>query len=175
MKIRCILGICLVLTAAGRAQTASDQTQYFALFMEGKKVGYAIQNRVVAEGKVTTTEQVSLTISRLNMPVTMNTTETSIETIDGKPLAFESLQDFSMMMIKITGKVNKNGKADITVTSMGAEEKSTIEWPKGAVMAEGLRLLQIKRGLKQGQTYTCLLYTSPSPRDRTRSRMPSSA
>ena len=27
----------------------------------------------------------------------------------------------------------------------------------------------------QGRTYTCLLYTSPSPRDRTRSRMPSSA
>ena len=26
-----------------------------------------------------------------------------------------------------------------------------------------------------GMTYTCLLYTSPSPRDRTRSRMPSSA
>ena len=25
------------------------------------------------------------------------------------------------------------------------------------------------------QNYTCLLYTSPSPRDRTRSRMPSSA
>ena len=160
MKIRCILGICLVLTAAGRAQTASDQTEYFALFIEGKKVGYAIQNRVVAEGKVTTTEQVSLTISRLNMPVTMNTTETSIETIDGKPLAFESLQDFSMMMIKITGKVNKNGKADITVTSMGAEEKSTIEWPKGAVMAEGLRLLQIKRGLKQGQTYTAKIFSA---------------
>ena len=31
--------------------------------------------------------------------------------------------------------------------------------------------------IKIGQTmpYTCLLYTSPSPRDRTRSRMPSSA
>ena len=26
-----------------------------------------------------------------------------------------------------------------------------------------------------GKTYNCLLYTSPSPRDRTRSRMPSSA
>ena len=26
-----------------------------------------------------------------------------------------------------------------------------------------------------GQKYSCLLYTSPSPRDRTRSRMPSSA
>ena len=29
--------------------------------------------------------------------------------------------------------------------------------------------------LKDDDTITCLLYTSPSPRDRTRSRMPSSA
>eukprot|EP00657_Telonema_sp_P-1_P007836 TRINITY_DN28110_c0_g1_i1.p2 TRINITY_DN28110_c0_g1~~TRINITY_DN28110_c0_g1_i1.p2 ORF type:complete len:100 (-),score=36.93 TRINITY_DN28110_c0_g1_i1:77-376(-) len=28
---------------------------------------------------------------------------------------------------------------------------------------------------KTGNSYSCLLYTSPSPRDRTRSRMPSSA
>ena len=28
---------------------------------------------------------------------------------------------------------------------------------------------------KRFSDYTCLLYTSPSPRDRTRSRMPSSA
>ena len=33
-----------------------------------------------------------------------------------------------------------------------------------------------KRALqKTGQVCICLLYTSPSPRDRTRSRMPSSA
>ena len=35
-----------------------------------------------------------------------------------------------------------------------------------------------KRGEKVNKTdtkHTCLLYTSPSPRDRTRSRMPSSA
>ena len=28
---------------------------------------------------------------------------------------------------------------------------------------------------RDGTSYVCLLYTSPSPRDRTRSRMPSSA
>ena len=34
-----------------------------------------------------------------------------------------------------------------------------------------------RRGVQQGQVedWLCLLYTSPSPRDRTRSRMPSSA
>ena len=38
--------------------------------------------------------------------------------------------------------------------------------------------LRILSGLEKpsgGQVYICLLYTSPSPRDRTRSRMPSSA
>ena len=30
-------------------------------------------------------------------------------------------------------------------------------------------------GLEDGTYYTCLLYTSPSPRDRQKSRMPSSA
>ena len=41
------------------------------------------------------------------------------------------------------------------------------------------RLLQAdvirQRDHVQAQRTTCLLYTSPSPRDRTRSRMPSSA
>ena len=36
-----------------------------------------------------------------------------------------------------------------------------------------LDALYLKR--KQISLYVCLLYTSPSPRDRTRSRMPSSA
>ena len=33
----------------------------------------------------------------------------------------------------------------------------------------------LDRLAREGVVYTCLLYTSPSPRDRTRSRMPSSA
>ena len=35
--------------------------------------------------------------------------------------------------------------------------------------------LQLREKQKAKYTYGCLLYTSPSPRDRTRSRMPSSA
>ena len=43
---------------------------------------------------------------------------------------------------------------------------------------EGLKDIgskSIKTPLEPAITYSCLLYTSPSPRDRTRSRMPSSA
>ena len=40
-------------------------------------------------------------------------------------------------------------------------------------LTSGLR--EIGRGYKEIYFDACLLYTSPSPRDRTRSRMPSSA
>ena len=43
----------------------------------------------------------------------------------------------------------------------------------GGVMANDLGFPDI--GLTTLQDVSCLLYTSPSPRDRTRSRMPSSA
>src|SRR5665811_2164653 len=42
----------------------------------------------------------------------------------------------------------------------------------GGVATGALVLVEIRR---RGRQQTCLLYTSPSPRDRTRSRMPSSA
>ena len=41
--------------------------------------------------------------------------------------------------------------------------------------AGGIHALNADPNISALQAYTCLLYTSPSPRDRTRSRMPSSA
>jgi len=40
---------------------------------------------------------------------------------------------------------------------------------------EGILIATYAIGAEQAYIYICLLYTSPSPRDRTRSRMPSSA
>ena len=51
---------------------------------------------------------------------------------------------------------------------MGITEGAVLRWLKqaGDAVVEGEVLAEIE---------TCLLYTSPSPRDRTRNRMPSSA
>ena len=43
------------------------------------------------------------------------------------------------------------------------------------LVEHGDLLLLIKPQFEVGAANICLLYTSPSPRDRTRSRMPSSA
>jgi len=42
---------------------------------------------------------------------------------------------------------------------MGTEQKSTFEWPSGAVMAEGLRSIQLKKGLKEGTSYTARVFS----------------
>ena len=41
--------------------------------------------------------------------------------------------------------------------------------------APKVELTEKEKATANGEPYICLLYTSPSPRDRTRSRMPSSA
>jgi hypothetical protein len=141
-------------------EAASDETEYFAVFMEGKKVGHAIQTRVVEDEKVTTSEEVSITISRADIPVTIKMTETSIETTEGKPLGFKVAQDMSIMTMNVAGTVDEQGTVNVTTKTMGDEKKSTLEWPSGAVMAEGLRLMTLSKGLKEGTTYTANIFSS---------------
>jgi hypothetical protein len=166
MRIISFLYICLILAAGSQlvfagsteSKTDSGSAEYFAVFMEGKKVGHAIQSRVVSEGKVTTSERVSITISRTGIAVTVKTNETSIETIDGKPLGFKVEQMLGPMAMKISGTVDKEGSLHL---SMGNDQNETQQWPSGAVMSEGLRLLELEKGLKEGQEYEAKVY-SPS-------------
>jgi hypothetical protein len=127
--------------------------------MEGKKVGHAVQTRVVADGKVTSSEKVRLTVSRASIAVTVETQETSIETTDGKPLGFEVTQQLGAMTMKVAATVDEQGTASLTTTSMGTEQTSTLEWPQGAVMAEGLRLQTLEKGLEEGIEYSVKIFS----------------
>ncbi len=159
MTIKYLIVMCLVLLLPCLPAIASTQTEYFAVFMEGKKIGYAIQSRVAADGKVTTSEEVNIQVSRDGVPVSISTTATSIETADGKPLGFEAVQNLGLMVMNISGAVNKQGMVNMTITStMGGEQKRTFKWPSGAVMAEGLRLQQLEKGLKEGLEYGAKLF-----------------
>ncbi|MCJ7777992.1 MAG: hypothetical protein MUP16_06730, partial [Sedimentisphaerales bacterium] len=160
MKIRYIV-VVLVLASAGFSKAASEETEYFAVFMDGKKVGHAIHSRVEADGKVTSSEKVSITLSRANVPVTISMTETGIETVDGKPVGFEVIQDLGIMSMKSAGTVDPNGTVNVTTKMMGNEQKSTMQWLAGAVMTEGLEQLSRKQGLKEGTTYKAQIF-SPS-------------
>jgi len=160
MKFRYVLGIWLVLATGGLPEAASGEAEYFAVFMEGKKVGCSIRNRVVSEGKVTSTEEIKITLSRFGVPISINAVETSVETADGAPLGFEAVQGFGLMATKMNGTVSSQGTVNITTTTMGVEQKGKFEWPEGAVMAEGLRLLELKQGLREGTNYRVRVFSA---------------
>ena len=62
------------------------------------------------------------------------------------------------------------GNTTGTLSSSNAGTRTIGSNANGITLSNGLN-----GGLASNYTLTCLLYTSPSPRDRTRSRMPSSA
>lgn len=163
MKIMRLLCVCLMLAApaalkAGSEKAQESETEYFAVFMEGKKAGHARQDRVVRDGKVTSSEKVTLTISRAGVSLTVTMSVITVETIDGKPLSFESIQDLGMMKMEISGVIQPDGKLALVNRSAGSEQKSIIDWPSGALMAEGLSLLLESKGMKEGTEYSCRIF-----------------
>ena len=131
-----------------------DETEYYALFLEGKKVGYAIQDRTVDGQKVTTSVDLKITLSRAGIPVSIQTKSDSFETADGKPIGFELEQNLGMMETKTVGMINDQGKLIIKA----GDQQMESEWPTGALMSEGVRLLHYKHGLKPGSSYSMKVF-----------------
>ncbi|MFZ2146000.1 MAG: hypothetical protein WAV28_02175, partial [Sedimentisphaerales bacterium] len=139
---------------AGAEQAQPEETEYFALFLEGKKVGYAIQNRAAADSKVTTSVELKITLSRIGVSVSVQTKASTIETIEGKPLGFELEQALGMMATKTVGTIDEQGKVIVKT----GQQQVEFDWPSGAVMSEGMRLLLLKHGLTEGTTYTVKMF-----------------
>jgi len=136
------------------AEDQGEETEYFALFMEGKKVGYAIQRREVEGEKVTTSVDLKITLSRTGIPVSVQTQAITFETIDGKPLGFELEQAMGIMASKTTATIDEQGKVKVKT----GQQEVEFEWPDGAVMSEGMRLLHLDRGLTEGTTYNVKVF-----------------
>jgi hypothetical protein len=161
MRVRGTLLVSIIGFVLSLQFCALGETQYLAIFIDGQRAGYAVRNRVASEKIVRTTEQVMLTVNRLGVPVTMSTVETSIETIEGQPLGFEAIQDMSVWRTTISGTISRDGKVEVTSITGQFEQKKNFKWPDGALMAEGLRLLELKHGLTEGTEYSAKVF-SPS-------------
>ena len=75
-------------------------------------------------------------------------------------------------LIMETGKIARQADGAVLATYGETVVLATVVAAKSP--REGVDFLPLTVDYQE-KTYACLLYTSPSPRDRTRSRMPSSA
>jgi hypothetical protein len=161
MKTR-ILAIMIIVQLAAASFARADDIEYSAVFIDGSKVGHAVHSRVVSGSRVTTTDTVNMTISRLGQSILLKTKESCVETLKGEPISFVSEQDMGIATMKTEGTVGKDGNVRIRTTGMGgAVQENGIAWPAGALMAEGLRLAQLEKKLNEGTTYELDVF-SPS-------------
>ena len=85
------------------------------------------------------------------------------------------MNDISFMIGKKEriGLIGRNGAGKSTMLKIIADiarpDEGSIELPTGTTIG------YLRQEFELDETKNCLLYTSPSPRDRQKSRMPSSA
>ena len=80
------------------------------------------------------------------------------------------LVEVSMVIQNMISPMLESLKTHALDNEMQIPEKIMNQWPIEKSIHE-----EVKSSLAIDKLLSCLLYTSPSPRDRTRSRMPSSA
>lgn len=136
---------------------AAEEVDYMAILLDGKKLGHAIHTRKVEGVKVITTEEMNLLIGRGESAIQYKGKEVSVETNLGKPWAFEMVQTISGMKQTRKGAI-RSGKIDLTIQNGPTTQQQLIAYPKGALMAEGMRLLQLKKGLTPGLKYEVSLF-----------------
>jgi len=162
MRVRFILFGIAFLACHVNAIGAEEKGEFCAVLINGKKVGYSTHARRVVGGKVRTSEMIDITINRGGTIAEIRLGQSSLETIDGKPINFEVNQKVGDNEMALKGILNKQGKCDLTVTNAGKTNTSTIKWCKDALMAEGLRLLTLKKGLEEGTTFTARVFEPAS-------------
>lgn len=145
------------LVSGSFVMAATEEVDYMAILMDGKKIGHAVHTRRVEASRVTTIEQMNLLIGRGPAAIQFTGTETSVENTAGKPVAFEIVQNISGMEQRRKGTIN-SGKVRMTIQNGPATEQKVIAYPRGALMAEGMRLLQLQMGLEPGLKYETQIF-----------------
>ena len=155
--------IALLLAATPLAASAapSDDT-WMTVLLDGRKIGNMHMVRRVEDGRVITSQSLSVELARAGIKVGLSSSETDTETRDGKPLSFEARSSISGIESVTSGIVRDNGTCDVTTSVGGSQQTRTIPWPKGALLAEGLRLAESKTSLKAGEKFTELAFQAES-------------
>jgi len=141
------------------ADNPNDRTQYSAILLDGGKIGYALTRRQVKDAVVTTTVKLRMRMRRGPIELLTESTTVTEETVDGKPLRFESTDKMGSQVTVTQGAI-ADGQCEYTVSSgVGNVQKRTMPWPPEALLPEGMRLLTRAKGLKQGAKYPARAFT----------------
>ena len=135
-------------------ETPSARTQHYAIMLSGKKIGHAIGDFKVVDGKAVTVMTMVMQFQRQQLNIEVRVKGRTVETLDGKPISFVQTMKSSLFGQKVEGRVDKAGTLHATITVGGQKSTRKMPWPKGAILNYGKHLVTLEKGFKEGTTYT---------------------
>lgn len=148
-----IMAALALLAPAAAACGADSETTWYTVHMGENKSGHARHTRTVKEDKVVTELELSFSIARGATPLSVTIVQTSYETPEGEPLGYELENDMGLMAQTVEATIEDGTLTTVTTTGERRQTR-TQEWPEGALLSEGLRLLALREGLEPGTEYT---------------------
>jgi len=142
----------LLMSLLGTAEATPTKT-WMSVTLDGRKVGSMVLQRDLSDGDVVTTQTIELRIMRGKSPLTIGSTLTSTETIDGEPRAFDSHNGSSTQQTEIEGSRRDDGKFQVTTRIGDQTTVGLLAWPSEARMGEGQRLRIVREGFVPGHRY----------------------
>lgn len=152
--MRRLFVVLALLVAALPASAASATDTWMTVLLEGRKIGHLHETRTVEGDRVTTTQTLDIALDRAGTSVAMRNEETSVETREGQPLAFRSRTELSGVASTVEGKRLPDGRFEVRTEVGGQARTRTLDWPDGALLAEGQRLAALRAGSARGAHYT---------------------
>lgn len=144
------------------AQAAPADHVWMSVLLDGRKIGHMHTTREIRDGSVITTQKMEVELDRAGVKVALATGETDAETKAGEPLAFTSRTAISGIASTVQGVRRSDGRFDVVSAVGGAKSTRVIEWPKGALLPEGLRLAELRAGLAPGTHLSELAFQAES-------------
>ena len=146
------IGLFLCFCFVGPAPAQEIDQQYMAVFIQGKRVGYYKKLRKAFADSVVTTELMVFSVDAGEGTIDKLTVDETVETVDGQLIHFRHETAKGKRFFRLIG-IRDGSKLRAELVSDKDSQQSLIDWPEGALMAEGRRLLAKEKGLQEGTQY----------------------
>lgn len=131
--------------------------EWMEMYLGEQKVGWSHLTYVRAGDEIRTRMRSFMSIARGPITLEVESTETTVETVEGAPLSFGATTIMSNQPIKVSGKIEE-GEVSLTTEGPGYSSTQSYPFPKGALMMWGLSREGFIRGVEPGTDYTLLAY-----------------
>jgi hypothetical protein len=152
MKITSALPLLLLIAATQASAASKPEVRWLKVLLQGQQIGSVEHSRHVVGDTVINTERFDASLARAGTALSIRTEESHRESLAGTPLGFSTLTEMGGMAQRAEGVIGTDGKVSVSFSQGKDVRVQNLVYPKGALMSEGMRLLEDSKKLKPGES-----------------------